>query len=111
MNGANNLKDVLFWCANDVLTMILDKYEEKFGVFEATIIDEDTEKKDYYGEKYSVNTSYEIFENEKRRDFKKVVICSYIRTDSICNTLRKYIREDIDILVVGKSLGLEERGM
>lgn len=111
MNDANNLKDVLFWCANDVLTMILDKYEEKFGVFEATIIDEDTKKRDYYGEKYSVNTSYEIFGNDKRRDFKKVVICSFIRTDSICNILRKYSREDIDVLVVGKSLELVERGI
>lgn len=105
MDGKENLKNTLFWCANDVLSMIINNYEEKFGSFEATIIDEDIRKKDYYGGKYIVSTSEHTLAKH-RRHFKNVVICSYQRKESICETLREYGMKDAAIIVVGEDMEL-----
>lgn len=79
---------VVFWCANEMLRKVIDRFIEIYGTFDAGIIDEDRRKKAFYSG-YSAETSEEAWESGVLAKAEALIICSDCRVESITKMLKE----------------------
>lgn len=97
-NGGNRTRTV-FWCANEMLRKVIDRFLEVYGTFDACIIDEDRRKKAFYLD-YSAKTSKEAWESGELAMAEILIICSDCRVESITKTLKERYTKCYEALLI-----------